>query len=74
MDDNWLVKNVVFGIMDGQNRRGRPSRERMDDIKEGCGVNVQTDRNGDELSLRHWTPTSASRWNVEELDDDNIIT
>ena len=34
MDDNRLVKNVVFGIMDGQNMRGRSSRKWMDDIKE----------------------------------------
>ena len=33
MDDNRLVKNVLFGIMDGQNMRGRPSREWMDDIQ-----------------------------------------
>jgi len=34
MDDNRLVKNVVFGIIDGLNRRGRPRREWMNDIKE----------------------------------------
>jgi len=34
MDDNRLVKNVVFGIIDGLNRRGRPRREWMDDIKD----------------------------------------
>ena len=42
MDDSRLVKNVVFGIMDGRNRRERPSREWMDDIKEWCRVDVQT--------------------------------
>jgi len=31
MDDNRLVKNVVFGIIDGLNRRGRPRREWMDE-------------------------------------------
>ena len=39
MDDNRLVKNVVFRIMDGQNWRGRPSREWMD-IKELCRADV----------------------------------
>jgi len=33
-DDNWFVKNVVFQIIDGLNRRGRLSRKWMDDIKE----------------------------------------
>ena len=42
MDDNQLVKNVVFGIMDGPNRRGRPSREWMDNIKEWCRADVNT--------------------------------
>ena len=68
MDDNRLVKNVVFGIMDGQNRRGRLSREWIDDIKKWCRADIythpaswrRTDWNGNELSLRHWTPTGAS--------------
>ena len=33
MDDNQVVKNAVFGIMDGQNRRGRLTRESMDNTK-----------------------------------------
>ena len=28
-------------------------------------------RNGDELSLSHWTPTGAIPWNVEEEDLDS---
>jgi len=42
MDDNRLVKNVVFGIIDGLNRRGRPRRESMDNIKEWCRTDAQT--------------------------------
>jgi len=42
MNDNQLMKNVVFRIIDGLNRRGRPSRESMDDIKEWCQTDVQT--------------------------------
>lgn len=34
MEDKRLVKCVVFGIMEGWTRRGRPSREWLDDIKE----------------------------------------
>jgi hypothetical protein len=33
-DDNRLVKDVVFRTMDGHDRRIRPSRERMNNIKE----------------------------------------
>ena len=40
MDDKRLVKDVVFGDIDGHSRRGSPSRERMDDIKEWCLVDV----------------------------------
>ena len=29
----------------------------------------RTDRNGNELSLRHWTPTGASPWNEEEVSE-----
>jgi len=42
MKDNRLVKEVMFGMMEGQMRRGRPCRERLDDIKEWCGEEIQT--------------------------------
>jgi hypothetical protein len=42
MEDNRLVKCVVFGIMDGQTRRGRPSREWLDDIREWCQMDIHT--------------------------------
>jgi hypothetical protein len=42
MKDDRLVKCVVFGIMDGQSRRGRPSREWLDDIKEWCQEDIHT--------------------------------
>jgi len=58
--DNLLVKNVVFGIIDGLNRGGRP----MDDIKEWCRTYSESRRRtvriGDELSLRQWIPTEAN--------------
>ena len=34
MKDNRLVKEVMFGMMEGETRRGRPCREWLDDIKE----------------------------------------
>src|SRR6218665_420798 len=36
MKDNRLVKEVMFGTMEGELRRGRPCRKWLDDIKE-CG-------------------------------------
>ncbi|XP_047478509.1 uncharacterized protein LOC125031667 [Penaeus chinensis] len=33
-DDDRLVKNTAFGIAEGTNRRGRPRREWLDDIKD----------------------------------------
>ena len=40
MEDERLVKNVMFGMMEGQTRRGRPSREWLDDIKEWCQMDI----------------------------------
>ena len=40
MEDDRLVKNVLFGTMEGQTRRGRPSREWLDDIKEWCQSDI----------------------------------
>ena len=42
MEDNRLVKRVVFGIMDGTNVRGRPNREWLDDIEEWCQTDIHT--------------------------------
>ena len=36
MDDNRLIKHVVFSRMDRKFRRGHPCREWMDDITEWC--------------------------------------
>jgi len=33
MEDTRLVKNVVFGIMEGTSKGGRPNQEWLDDIK-----------------------------------------
>jgi hypothetical protein len=43
MDDARLVKTVVFGMMEGTNRKGRPRREWLDDITEWCNKkDIQT--------------------------------
>ena len=36
MMDNRLVKEMMFGMMEAEMRRGRQCREWFDDIKEGC--------------------------------------
>ena len=42
MGDNRLVKCVVFGMMDGKTRRGRPSREWLDVVREWCQMDIYT--------------------------------
>lgn len=41
MHDNRKIKTLVFGMMDGSNKRGRPHREWADDIVEWCGASLQ---------------------------------
>ncbi len=40
MEDNRKIKNVMFGMLDGSGKRGRPAREWLDDIKEWCGMEI----------------------------------
>jgi len=40
MDNRRKIKSVVMGVMDGDNRRGRPYREWLDDIKEWCQKDI----------------------------------
>jgi len=41
MNDSRKIKTLVFGIMDGSNKRGRPHREWSDDIEQWCGTTLQ---------------------------------
>lgn len=41
MDDKRLIKQLLFGKMDGKSRKGRPCREWLDDITEWCQRNLQ---------------------------------
>jgi len=41
MNNNRKIKTLVFGTMDGSNRRGRPHREWSDDIEQWCGATLQ---------------------------------
>jgi len=36
MEDNRKLKTLMFGIVDGTNKRGRPCREWMNDIVSWC--------------------------------------
>ena len=36
MQDERLIKQVVLGIMDGKNKRGRPKRRWTDDLADWC--------------------------------------
>jgi len=56
MDDNRLVKNVLIGIAERQNRRGRRAGSGWTTSKNGGG----------KLLVKHWTPTDASPWNEED--------
>lgn len=36
MGDSRLLKEMVFGVMEGKTIRGRPTIEWLDDVKEWC--------------------------------------
>ena len=40
MQDERLIKQIVFGIMGGQNKRGRPKRKWTDDPVDWCNKNI----------------------------------
>ena len=52
MNNKRKIKTVMLGEMEGENRKGRPCKEWLDDTKEWCGKdveflsNVALDRNG----------------------------
>ena len=41
MNDSRKIKTLVFGMMDGSNKRGRPHQEWSDDIEQWCGATLQ---------------------------------
>jgi len=42
MQDDRLLKQAVFGIMDGKNKRERPKRRWMDDLVDWCNKDICT--------------------------------
>jgi len=41
MQNNRKIKSVVFGRLEGTNKRGWPHKEWMDNITEWCGASIQ---------------------------------
>jgi len=40
ISDDRLIKHVVFGIIDGKNKRGRPKRRWTDDLVDWCNKDI----------------------------------
>jgi len=53
MKDARMLKAIVFGVMDGKSRKGRPCRERTDDITDWCKEDLHTLR---------WKATDRAEW------------
>ena len=53
MDDSRKIKTLVFGMMDGSNKRGRPHRGWSDDIEQWCGATLQ-ELNHAALDRQRW--------------------
>ena len=62
MTDDRKIKTLVFGVMEGRNRRGRPHREWVDDVTQWCGTSLQ--------AASHWA-RNRSHWRrvVDEASD-----
>ena len=41
MENDRKIKSVVFGRLDGTNKRGQPHKEWMDNITDWCGASIQ---------------------------------
>ena len=54
MDDSRKIKSLMFKIMDGSNKRGRPHREWSDDIEQWCGATLQ-ELSHAALDRQRWT-------------------
>jgi len=42
MSYDRLIKQVVFGIMDGKNKKGRPKRRWTDELVNWCNKDIGT--------------------------------
>jgi len=69
MQDDRLLKQAVFGIMDGKNKRGRLKRRWTDDLVDWCNKDICT-LHGLAMDKRKWShfvkyvmDTSGHPWN-----------
>ena len=53
MKDARMLKAIVFGVMEGKARKGRPCREWTDDITDWCKEDLHTLR---------WKATDQAEW------------
>ena len=64
MPDHRLIKTTIFGIIEGNNKRGRPKKEWLDDIKEWCQKSVwqtKTMAMDRDKWRKLWTPLSTPK-------------
>jgi len=67
MEDNRKLKTLMFGIVDGMNKRGRPCGEWMDDIVSWCMTGLQklnSEQFGPSLQKMetHYMTSSGCQW------------
>jgi len=83
MSDDRKLKILLFGKMDGKNKRGRPHREWTDDIVERCGKNLQElshlalDRSNWQKMVKQAsmsTDTEPMTCDDDDDDDDDVFT
>ena len=53
MNNDRRIKTLMFGMMDGKNKKGRPNREWIDDIVKWCGRTVKELYHA-ALDKQHW--------------------
>ena len=74
INDSRKIKTLVFGMMDGSNKKGRFHREWSDDIEQWCGATLQ-ELSHAALDRQRWTAivTMASDTNGLDADDDDVL-
>src|SRR5260221_1747809 len=73
MDNSRKIKSVMMGTIDRAGRRGRPSREWLDDIRDWCHKDIHSlsimAQNREQYKM-HWTPTGSLPMDHDDDDDD----
>ena len=77
MSDDRLLKRVLFGIMDGSDRRERPRRRRTDDVEGWSNDDLhtlsmkETDGTDWRQMVMRLTSTSTEPMELDDDDDDD---